>query len=213
MNRLLSMLLISICLLILWGCTKSVTPQEAATISTMATTHPTVTITTEQVIKLYDEFLVGRRGAMLYDEFVIFPDPNWIAHAYYDMNGDGIPELHVRAQNVYRIFTYRDGELVAWAIPGPYAKPLNNEATLVARNELGETWYQYEEYDFFGNVQLKIEFGKWTQHFVDDEYIYDETSGYYFGDEAVPKEEWEALTEPYLSIGSDKIEWIEYKPQ
>ena len=188
-NKLLSLLLFTTCLLTLWSCTKSEIPQA---------------------LKLYEEFLVGQRNARLNNGYAVFAENEWIRYAFFDMNKDGIPELHVRGNGTYSILTCRDGELVVWASPDYYAEPLNNGAILSMRDEGFSIQYHYIEYDFSGNEQVRIDFGKARPN---DKGVYDENSAYYFEDKQVSKEEWDALTEKYFSIGSDKIEWINVEPQ
>ena len=225
MNKLMSFVLIVICLVTLWGCTEA--PQSPQEFSTVLTTAPTATSTTkqastmpiivtaEQAVKFYEEFMKGERGAIIRVEGrpavkADFATRDWIDYAYYDMNGDSIPELHVRQDSVYRILTCRDGEVVVWGGASVFAEPLNNGAVLDFRDSLYNISYAYFEYDFFGNEKLRIDFRKAMPN---EKGGFDETSDYYFDGKQVSKEEWEVLTEPYFSIGSDKIEWIEYVPQ
>ena len=193
----LFMPLVAICLSILWGCT--MVPQKSAM---------------KQAMKFYEEFLASNRNAkLMYEGNLVdadFSSLKWIRYAHFDMNGDGIPELHIVANGIYRILSCRDGELVVWAAPGIDAKPLENGAVLGTRDEGYCIRYWYEEYDFSGNVQLRIDFGIAGPN---DKGEYDENSAYYFEDEQVSKEQWDTLTEPYFSIGSDKIEWIDVEPR
>ena len=232
MKKLLSLFMTAICFLTLWGCTEADLPRQTSSISISETIPDTTTIettavsttpavlTAEQAVKVYEKFFSEKQSVKLrndsgdlYDADPDFPNRKWIDYAYYDMNGDGISELHVRGQGTYTILTYWENELVVWTAPGIYAKPLNNGATLGAYNSIFAMQYYYQEYDFFGVEQLRIDFEKSNPHLVNGEYIFDETSNYYFEGEKVSKAEWDALTEPYFLIGSDKIEWIEYVPQ
>jgi len=124
-------------------------------------------------------------------------------YAFFDMNGDGIPELHVQFSGYYYIFSCINGEAVVWRILPLESKLLNNGAILEARDS-ESYWmkqYAYIVLDRFGNRQLSIEFA--TYRLSDDE-----ETVYLYEDKQVSKKEWETLTEPYFSIGSDKIEWI-----
>ena len=188
-NKLLSLLLLAICPLTLWSCAKSEVPQA---------------------MKLYEEFLAGQRSVRLNNEYAVFAENKWIRYAFFDMNKDGIPELHVRGNGTYSILTCRDGELVIWASPNYYAEPLNNGAIFSMRDEGFSIQYHYIEYDFYGNEQLRIDFGKARPN---DKGVYDENSNCYFEDEEVSMQEWNALTEKYFAIGSDKIEWINVEVQ
>ena len=221
MKKRCTLFIVAICLLTLWGCTEM--PQETSTITTTITT---TVVPIEQIMKLYEDFLSGEQrvndqtGYTIHADSIFMRDngdPSYdefakrYTYAYFDMNGDDIPELHVRGVG-YVILTYASGELIVWCSFGPAVKPLNNGAVLneLYSAEQSRISYYYLTLDFYGNVQQRVDFRKVNSNRDD---IYDETSEYWFGDKEVSKEEWEALTEPYLSIGSDKIEWIEYKPQ
>jgi len=193
MKKLLSLCLTTIFLFILWGCGKQPTPLERA-------------------MSLYQEFLASDHPQE--SEGAIFYKNEWLRYAFFDMNGDGIPELHLRTLFYYDILTCRNGELCVWKSLNTVAEPLNNGAVLITRTDLDNfSGYTYIEYDFLGNETLRIDFGESSKHFFnDDGWIYASTSYYYFEGEEVSKEEWDTLTEPYFSIGSDKIEWIDVEP-
>ncbi|MBD3920898.1 hypothetical protein H8B09_19180 [Paenibacillus sp. PR3] len=129
-------------------------------------------------------------------------------YALYDMNHDGLPELHVRGGISYLVFTVIDKQLVLWHDFTGYDIPLNNGAVLYSRDGAAPKHvdYQYSVFDFYGNETLRIGFSKYSSN--DDE-NYDT---YFFndGDEDVQiasKTDWDKLTRKLLSIKSDKVEW------
>lgn len=172
-------------------------------------------------IDVYSEFLQGKRTARLtekdeaqgMEEMTLwdcgYRDDTYsnFSYALFDMNGDSIPELHVRGAVLYAIFTYYDNELLLWHSTSLYRVPTDDGALLFYR--LGgappHLKYGYEVLDFWGNVQLSIEFIKGD---IDMNDIYDERDDYFFCGVEVTKEQWDALTERYLSATSNKIEWI-----
>jgi len=162
-------------------------------------------------VKLYDEFLRGERSVELGDAKVrigdIFRGDEWDRYALFDMNGDGIPELHVRSSGPYEIISYRDGELVPWESFWSYSKPLNNGALLSERPGGANSTiaYAYSVFDSYGSEQLCVRFEKANPN---DDGAYDENSDYFFEDVKVSMDEWNALTGKYLSVGSDEIEWM-----
>jgi len=218
MKKLLLLFLIMFFLIPLWGCFKQVPPEEhvGTSSASIALTQAPI-ITMEQATSLYQDFLVCERGAIWDDEDEIYSDFVFEGnerdrYAFFDMNGDGVPELHTNSDRGYYIFTCSNDGMIVWACHNS-GGPLNNGATLSERDSSDTgTEYTYIEYDFFGNEQLRIEFGKYHARFFNGEKIYDESSDYIFEGEQVSKEQWDALTEPYFSIGSDKIEWIDAEP-
>jgi len=220
MKKLLSLFLAVLCLLILWGCGEQPAPPQE---TNSATTSPEENL--NDALSLYQDFLTGRIPDVLeysdIDHFRHLNALDYIEHlqeknakgryAFFDMNGDGIPELHIRSDHRYSILTWRNGEMLSWASPGIHAESLNNGAVLVTSfGMMLTTRYTYIEYDFNGKEQLEISFGKMMANSVDGEWIYDENSEYWFESEIVSMEEWDALTEPYLSIGLAAIEWLPY---
>ena len=190
------LILTVVLLVISWGCTKQETSASEI----------------DHAMQFYEEFLGGKRNAKIRYEDSSFGDAEffeqWSRYAFYDMNGDNTPELLARGQGQYSIFTCIDEELIIWASPGIYAEALNNGAFLSARNNLFEMQYWYVEYNFYGNEKLRVEFGKAEPN---DKGDYDENSAYYFEDKQVSMEEWNALTEKYLSIELASIEWSPYQ--
>jgi len=212
------MLLAAILLLFLWGCAKQKTPpQESSTTLTATVTKTPFTIdagtqkTTEKIndldhaMNLYGEFLAGERNPKGHE----YPRGAIDRYAYFDMNGDGIPELHVQfgITGNYYILSCKDSELFFWGVYAYCSEPLNNGAVLTERpvGMNGIVSYSYFEFDFCGNEQLRIDFAKASPN---SEGFYDKNSDYFFENTKVSKDKWDALAKKYFEIGSDKIEWI-----
>ena len=172
----------------------------------------------EIALELYGGFLHGRRTVKKGDSdvsvndvfrFETKNDTDYNRYALYDMNGDGIPELHVSSVGPYDILTCRDSDLVIWASFWSYSKPLNNGAVLT--EHLGgandRTSYVYMVFDYYGKELLSVTFEKYNSN-IDG--IYDENSNFFFEDVEVSKEDWDKLTEKYLSVGIDRIQWINF---
>lgn len=177
-------------------------------------------------LQAYEEFLRGERLASpgrthgnpiwLYEVDTFFdPDkPDTYSldgsqYALFDMNGDGIPELHVRSGMYYCIFTYYADNLSVWYHGRDWCRPTDDGAILLTRQGAAPTrWeYAYEVLDFWGNTALYIEFQK-VQFHEDNRLGYGEEEVYFFQDVQVTKEQWNALTEPYLSAASNNIQWL-----
>ena len=130
-------------------------------------------------------------------------------YALFDMNGDGIPELHLRptAGGGYEIFTYRDNQIVLWHANVAYCSPLNDGALLYERpgGAPPHTNYMYITLDTSGNEIASVEFSKYD---IVDENGLKVGVRYLYEDNDVSKETWDALTKKFLSIKSDLIKWL-----
>ena len=140
---------------------------------------------------------------------------DWNQYAFFDMNGDNIPELHLYCgNNGYWIITWRDGEAAAWYQGTAYSYPLSNRAVGYLRHGAAPTrlTYQYQVLDFWGEEQFHVTFEKAD---IDENGIYDQHDDYFVEKEKVTMEEWEAITFPYLSVPSAELDWKPvngYKP-
>ena len=202
MKKPLSLLLTAILLLIMWGCNKQHAPLQESFSKTNDLDH---------ALELYNEFLMGERTAKpkkgdyeisINDIFFGNEWNEWNKYAMFDMNGDGIPELHIRSVSFYEIFTYKEEALISWSGFMSRSAPLNNGAVLTVRHggANSTTTYFYQEFDFNGNERMRVDFDSAESN--------EGIPVYFFENTEVSKKEWDALTEKYLSIGSDKIEWI-----
>jgi hypothetical protein len=139
-------------------------------------------------------------------------------YAVYDMNHDGIPELHVRpGPGHYTIYTYDKkspyphGPTVwtGWSYSSSFVIPLNNGATLGHRpgtySGVASNFYRYRVYDFFGNEQLSLRVDVYD---LDGDGVFE----YYMGDgdwddSRLPKGLEEKILEEVLLAKSDRIVW------
>lgn len=134
-------------------------------------------------------------------------------YALFDMNGDGISELHLRpiVGGSYAIFTYLDGQIVLWHDGPDYETPLNNGAILYERDGAAPTHinYYYLVLDSAGKEISKVNFSKY--HSVDESGLTESTDYDVFmiEDKEVSEDEWNSLTNEYLSHSSDLIIWNE----
>jgi hypothetical protein len=176
-------------------------------------------ITLNHILTSYDEFLKGNISIQEEDKTIqikdIFVFDNEVQQAYnqyalFDMNGDALPELHVRSVNSYDIFTYQEEQIKPWHTDVPYSRPQNNQSILYERigGAPAHIDYKYKLFDFYGNHIFEISFSKYDSS---NKGIYDENSLYIFDEVELAKEKWDSLTEKYLSIDDDLIQWIPYK--
>ncbi len=132
-------------------------------------------------------------------------------YALFDMNGDGISELHLRpiTGGSYAVFAYIDGQIVLWHDGPDYESPLNNGAFLYERDGAAPTHinYYYLVLDSDGNEVTKVYFSKY--HSIDESGSAESADYDMFmvEDKEVSKDEWDSLTNGYLSLPSDLIIW------
>jgi hypothetical protein len=127
--------------------------------------------------------------------------PGIDAYALFDVNGDGIPELHT-ASFFYDIFSYQDGQLVLW-YEVPFNRmdgsvfPLENRAIFAQHDTTGKFYY-YVTFSSDGKPTV-ISFSERA-----------ELDSYNFNDKDVTKAEYDNLTKEYfeLSKNTAKIDWI-----
>ena len=123
---------------------------------------------------------------------------NGVRYALFDMTNDGIPELHVLTDISYSVHTVEGKKLITWYEGDRYRRPLNNKAIL-GKTESSETYYEYIVLDNKGEEVFSCAFAKNQRNIClfsnGDDYI------------KLSKRKWEKLTSPFLSIGSDKINW------
>ncbi|WP_417007843.1 hypothetical protein [Anaerotruncus massiliensis (ex Togo et al. 2019)] len=166
----------------------------------------------------YAEVLNGSRNARSDEGEIPFEDLfnrtedgefyEWEKYAFFDMNGDGIPELHLSTGhgNSYEIYTYYNQEVMLWYRGVDYNYPLENRAMGYIRYGAAPTHidYQYRVLDFWGDIQFYIEF---TKGDTDENGIYDERDDYIYKGKWISKEEWDKLTEPYLAVKPADLCW------
>lgn len=176
----------------------------------------------KDALAAYDRFLAGSAdaqdfnhrisgGVVTIKDISLKPDLKTY-YALFDMNGDGIAELHLRPiAGGYAIFTYLDGQIVLWHDGPDYEAPLNNGAILYERDGAAPTHinYYYLVLDSDGSEISTVHFSKY--HSVDKSGS-TESADYdvfLFEDKEVSEAEWNSLTDEYRSSSSDLITWNE----
>ena len=167
----------------------------------------------DYAIQAYNHFLEGNIKIDNYtiDSIIIptgEPDSRYYTkYAFFDINRDGIYDMHIKTPREYIIFSYDyTNGLYLWNSLSPYIEPLNNGAFMFTRYLFAsmKESYCYIIIDNYGNEICQIKFG------ISDSY--DETNNdnnqYWFCDTEVSKEIYESLSSPYMEIGSDMINWI-----
>lgn len=163
-------------------------------------------------LKLYKSFLKdeissenGAEGTWYLSDFcnVVVPGEaeDEIRYALFDMTGDELPELHVLTDISYSIHTMKSNQLLTWYVGDRYNRPLNNRAILQKVESTGIS-YSYIVLDSKGQEVLSVDFAEPLGRFG-EKYLFNT------GDDDIElsKSEWDKLTRPFLTIGSDKIIW------
>lgn len=192
-------------------------------VTTPAPSAIAISKASDDALSAYDNFLNGSIDAqdlkhVISDGVVPIEDlslkPDFTTYyALFDMNGDEIPELHLRpvTGGGYVIFTYHDEQIVLFHEGPDYESPLNNGAILYERDGAAPTHvnYYYLVLDSEGNSLSRVTFSKY--HSVDKSGLNEspDYDVYMFEDKEVSKDEWNSLTNEYLSISSDLILWNE----
>ena len=123
---------------------------------------------------------------------------NGVRYALFDMTNDGIPELHVLTDISYSVHTVEGKKLITLYEGDRYRRPLNNKAIL-GKTESSETYYEYIVLDNKGEEVFSCAFAKNQRNIC----LFSNGEDYI----KLSKRKWEKLTSPFLSIGSDKINW------
>lgn len=208
--------------------TKAVSKEEIF-VQAEAVSKDEISVQTEAVVKdelanststdlnfeeIYDSFLSGQIDAIDKDgvrrniDYYLRSNSSGDVQEYavYDMNGDAIPELIIKSRISLDIFWIYNNELTLWHSDTAYARPLNNMALLYERAGGGpeHTDYMYTVLGYQGEELYKINFSEYSNCEVNS-IQYD--NKYFIDDTEVTKESYESLSEQYLNIGDDKIEW------
>lgn len=127
-------------------------------------------------------------------------------YALFDVNEDGIPELHTRS-TFHDVFSYQNGQLWHWYRSFNFlngsTSVLDNGAIFSTHDSTG-TEYHYTTFGSDGTVNT-IDFS-----FV---YLNNDDLEYFFQGKQVPKNEYDTLTKEYLNLSkkTTAIEWHNYQ--
>ena len=236
LKKSLCLLLLSACLFTFCACGKnagtagpsSASPSPSAANAVQPTDSGTPQASDESqakddAIAAYKKFLAGNMdaqdakkeisdGVVQMKDISLAPDLKTY-YAIFDMNNDGIPELHLRpvTGGSYAVFTYLDGKIVLWHNGPDYESPLNNGAILYQRDGAAPTHtnYYYLVLDADGNETSKVSFAKYHSTDKNGSSESADYDVFTFEDKEVTKEKWDSLTKEYFSIPSDQSVWKE----
>jgi protocatechuate 3,4-dioxygenase beta subunit len=190
--------------LCLVGCGK---PAETADAESFAVESDSELI---RAMHTYKEFLAGGVAVDDTNASETFTEiGNFNKFTLFDVNHDGIPELHIRTTRYYGIFTYGDDEMRIFHEGSVYDELLNNGALRYERIGAGPAHveYRYKTFDDDGNLREDIPFEKWD---CDENGIYDENDKYYYNNKEMSFAQWQSSVNDYLNMGSVAAEWADY---
>lgn len=184
-------------------------------------TKGTETVAKDTAIELYKEFLSGQISVHGIDINYITvptgePDKRYpTKYAFFDSNGDDIPELHLKSARYYYIFSFINNKLVLWkdlSLEGD-SIPLTNGAFINQDNDtaLLEEHYNYFILNYSGDEVFSLKFYrkiiKWNG--VYDGYDNDvNTYKYYYAGTEVSKEQWDELIKSFLYTDNNGVKQI-----
>lgn len=172
----------------------------------------------DSAIAIYNDFLSGKTNATDKSGTVISiekyknsdSESTVSQYAFYDMNGDDVPELILRSQRDLTVFWLQFNAVSVWYDDLPYADPLNNGAILSVSpgGAPPHTFYRYVVLDHYGNVTNVTRFEE-TPAFEADGVAYSDL--YQVNGVEVTKEAYDETKSRIMSIGDDKILWHDLK--
>ena len=167
----------------------------------------------ERIIKSYNDFISGEINFKGYNIEEMSTPTGELEKRYHtdyaivDSNGDGLPELHIRNAREFRVFSYKEGEIVhvyaSFSRPAQYT--LRNDGTFLYRDTIGagprEDYYRVFQVDKDGNEHIESEF-YWRD--LNWNAIYDEDDQYFFNKEECTETEWINKTKEYIYINDER---------
>lgn len=169
----------------------------------------------DEAITSYNEFLSGQKSVDGIDiDFITSPkgekDKRYATkYAFWDSNGDKVPELHINSARYYYVFSYINGEMYLFKdlSPYPHYYALNNGGFISYRpgGAPDSVEYNYLIYNYSGDEILNINFAKYDSN---ENGVYDSDGEYFYDGVEVTREIWEKLTERFLYTDIMGIEEI-----
>ncbi|MBD5498473.1 MAG: hypothetical protein HDR11_12040 [Lachnospiraceae bacterium] len=184
----------------------------------------------EEAYRAYEEFLAGERSVGSEDIYDLItptgePDKRYNAsYCIWDVDGDGVPELHILSGREYTIYSYEDGEMVWFQafFSRPWEYVLLESGAFLNLDyqgyEDGEIcYYYYFELDENGNEVNALRF-EWKD--TNRNNVCDEEDAFRFADSPCTPEEWLAKTDKYLYVTEEggvevknPVAWTAYVEQ
>ncbi|MDR2132438.1 MAG: hypothetical protein LBP30_03725 [Clostridiales Family XIII bacterium] len=167
----------------------------------------------EAAMFAYRDFLLGELlaagtdggAAINIDDIFYAPYRQDAKFVLFDVNGDELPELHLRTPVAHMVLSHSDNKLSLWYEGSSYDRLMDNGAILYHKSDVAPAReiYVYREFGKYGELLPEIYFEKLDG---DDDGNYDT---YKHGDEIITEKEWEERT-ALRFWGSDAVMWMAY---
>ena len=162
---------------------------------------------------MYMEFINGDcaiNGMMISDITTPIGEPEkkyFMQYTFFDSDGDGLDELHVRSERYYYIIDCESDTLSVWKTMYPTTEVLNNGDYLYTH--IGGAPLHYD-YEYFVTNQEGEDIFSVSFSWYDDNLNGEVDKEDVFLKEGVEisYEEWKELEKEYLKIGTNRISWI-----
>lgn len=239
MRNLSTYFFIGLFCLILFSCKQKTTTLTEIP-ATLQTNPMSTSRETEEAIKHYKKFM-KKKNMYTYTATNAYPRGDSKArYAFGDINGDGVPELHISGAEKYDIYTYQKGKVVllcddlGWKYP--MITPAKDGAIVVSgrldeeNDEVGRAEYRIPpkddlfadmgridgSIDYYYYLKLDTEGKVITKHshYYEKEYHKKKGSKQYIyrvDDKKCTKEEWEKKAELCLKIEKDQSKQLAWK--
>ena len=180
--------------------------------------------TDNSVEKIYNDFLSGKITAVYGDGSDINIDyltemasPHTLTYAFFDRNGDSVPELCINNELYITTFWVQNGTLKLWREENFHSKILSNGNCLETHygGAPNHTDYSYIVYSYTGDKVCSLTVSVLIKNDIDIlENIYTQDIHVYNGStQSIPshieitKEYFDSVLESIEKIGEAKIEW------
>ena len=164
---------------------------------------------------LYMDFLNGNcvaDGVVITDITIPKGEPEkryFTEYTFFDSDGDGLQELHVRSDRYYYVIDCESATLSVWKTMYPTTEILNNGDYLYTH--IGGAPLHHD-YEYFMTNQEGEDIFSVSFSWYDDNLNGEVDRADVFLKEGIEisYEEWEEIEEKYLEIGTDEISWISF---
>ena len=180
--------------------------------------------TDNSVEKIYNDFLSGKITAVYGDGSDINIDyltemasPHTLTYAFFDRNGDSVPELCINNELYITTFWVQNGTLKLWREENFLSKILSNGNCLEAHygGAPNHTDYSYIVYSYTGDevcsltvsVLIKNDIDILENIYTQDIHVYNGSTQSISSHIEITKEYFDSVLESIEKIGEAKIEW------
>ncbi len=163
---------------------------------------------------LFNDFILGNQMAEDFDgqksNITQYTNDQDFKYAFFDMNGDTVPELIVSSEKALSIFWIKENSLCLWH-QTTSTTTLRNDGTLLLVREGAappHTDYIYTVLGYNGIEKYTLAFSEYSSANINGQTF---SQKYFVNDCEVSKEVFEAVTLNILNLSDDEIQWQDCK--